>query len=173
MKSETELLERPICSSEFIVLHFCLFVCPLPLHLHSSKPRPVCSRCPGPHVLCFFLILVVSHNLYLYFPIMKPIYLFLQDPGQNRYIFSTSVFFYGKGNKSTCISPGCCGSEDSVLVCETKGCWFDSQSGHMPGLQARSPMGGAQEATDQCFSHTLMFLSLSFSLPPPLSKNKK
>ena len=27
-----------------------------------------------------------------------------------------------------------------------KGCWFDSQSGHMPGLQARSPAGGAQEA---------------------------
>ena len=28
-----------------------------------------------------------------------------------------------------------------------KGRWFDSQSGHMPGLQARSPVGGAQEAT--------------------------
>ena len=40
------------------------------------------------------------------------------------------------------------------------------------GLQARSPSGGVQEATNRCFSHTSMFLSLCFSLPPPLSKNK-
>ena len=26
---------------------------------------------------------------------------------------------------------------------EARGCWFDSQSGHMPGLWARSPVGGA------------------------------
>ena len=25
--------------------------------------------------------------------------------------------------------------------CEPKGCWFNSQSGHMPGLRARSPLG--------------------------------
>ena len=25
--------------------------------------------------------------------------------------------------------------------CESKGRWFNSQSGHMPGLRARSPMG--------------------------------
>ena len=43
--------------------------------------------------------------------------------------------------------PGWCGSMDSVLAPEPKGCWFDSQSGHMPGLQARTPVGGAQEAT--------------------------
>ena len=35
------------------------------------------------------------------------------------------------------------------------------QSGHMPGLQARSPGRVMPEATNQCFSHTLMFLSLS------------
>ena len=34
-------------------------------------------------------------------------------------------------------------------------------------MQARSPVEGAQEA-----NHTLMFLSLSFFLPSPLSKNK-
>ena len=33
-------------------------------------------------------------------------------------------------------------------------------------------VGGVQEATNLCFSCTLMFLSLSFSLPSPLSKNK-
>ena len=50
--------------------------------------------------------------------------------------------------------------------CEPKGLRFDSQSGHMPGLLAKSPVGGAQEATThRCFSP-----SLSLSLA--LSKNK-
>ena len=31
--------------------------------------------------------------------------------------------------------------------CEPKGCQFESQLGYMPGLQARSPVGGMQEAT--------------------------
>ena len=53
-----------------------------------------------------------------------------------------------------------------------KGCGLNPQSGHMPGLQARSPVGGVQEATDQCFSLTSMFLSLSFPLSSPLTKNK-
>ena len=30
---------------------------------------------------------------------------------------------------------------------EPKGRWFDSQSGHMPGLQARTLVAGAREAT--------------------------
>ena len=50
---------------------------------------------------------------------------------------------------------------------QTKGRWFDSLSGHMPGLQARFPSAGRARG-----NHTLMFLSLSFSLPSPLSKNK-
>ena len=56
--------------------------------------------------------------------------------------------------------PGWRGSVDRALVCELKDRRLNSQSGHMPGLQARSPMQGAQEAT------TLMFLSL-FLLPFP------
>ena len=36
-----------------------------------------------------------------------------------------------------------------------------------------SPQSGrVLEATDRCYSLTLVFLFLSFSLPPPLSKNK-
>ena len=38
--------------------------------------------------------------------------------------------------------PGWCGSVDWVPTCEPKGLRFDSQSGHMPGLRARSPVGG-------------------------------
>ena len=39
-----------------------------------------------------------------------------------------------------------------------------SMSRHMPGVRARSSVGGTQEATGQCFSYTSMFLSLSFPL---------
>ena len=38
-------------------------------------------------------------------------------------------------------------SVDRALACEPKGYQFDSQSGNMPQLQARSSVGGAQEAT--------------------------
>ena len=38
--------------------------------------------------------------------------------------------------------PGWCGSVDWVLDCEPKGHQFNSQSGHMSGLRARSPAGG-------------------------------
>ena len=51
-------------------------------------------------------------------------------------------------NVSRC--PGWCGSVDQALACELKGRWFNPWSGHMPGLQARSPVGGAQEVTTHC-----------------------
>ena len=49
-------------------------------------------------------------------------------------------------------------------ACKPEGRRFDSQSGHMPGLQTRSPMRGTQEAT----THRC----LSASLPPALKINK-
>ena len=60
---------------------------------------------------------------------------------------------------------GWCGSVDWAPAYKPKGHRFDSQSGHLPGLQARSLIGGAWEATTH---HSL----LSFCLPSPLSKNK-
>ena len=57
-----------------------------------------------------------------------------------------------------------------VLSCKPKGHRFDSQWGHMPGLWARSLLGGKQEATDQCFSVTSMFLSLFLPFPHFLKK---
>ena len=59
------------------------------------------------------------------------------------------------------------GVADWALACEPKGHRFDSQSGHKPGLQARSLVKRHMRG-----NHTLLFLSLSFSLPSPLSKNK-
>ena len=43
----------------------------------------------------------------------------------------------------------------------------------MSELWARFPVGGMQEEPNLHISGTLMFLSLSFSLPSPLSKNKQ
>ena len=59
-----------------------------------------------------------------------------------------------------------CGSVNWAPACEPEGCRVESQSGHMPGLHARSPVGGTQEATTYwCFSP-------SFSLPSSYFKNK-
>ena len=38
-------------------------------------------------------------------------------------------------------APGSCGLVDGALAREPKGHQFDSRSGDMPGLQARSPVG--------------------------------
>ena len=65
---------------------------------------------------------------------------------------------------ATC--PGQCGRVDWVLTSELKGCWFDSQSGHMPGLRTRFPVGGTREAT----THWYFSPCLSPSLPLCISK---
>ena len=49
------------------------------------------------------------------------------------------------------------------IVLQTKGHWFNSQLGHMAGLQARSPVGGEQEVTDVSLAHQC-FPSLHVSL---------
>ena len=64
-------------------------------------------------------------------------------------------------HESSC--PGRYGSVDWVPACEMKGHWFTSWSDHMPGLRARSPVGGGQEGANWCFSP-----SLSPSLPLPI-----
>ena len=50
--------------------------------------------------------------------------------------------------KIVIINPGLCGLVGWVLACEPKGCQFDSWLRYMPGMQARSPAGGVQEAAD-------------------------
>ena len=76
------------------------------------------------------------------------------------YTYYCNDFFKGK-------NPGWCGSVVWALACEPKGCWFDSQSGHIPGLQLRSPTRGTWEATThRCFSP-------SFFPSFPLSKINK
>ena len=60
------------------------------------------------------------------------------------------------------ISPGWCGSVDWAAACKPKGQWFDSCSGHMPGLQARSLH--ERQPIDVSFTHQCF--SLSLFLPP-------
>ena len=59
------------------------------------------------------------------------------------------------------LCPGWCGSVYWVWACEPKHRQFYSQSGHMPGLQARSPVGGVCERKP----HTDVSPCLSPSLP--------
>ena len=67
--------------------------------------------------------------------------------------------------------PDWCGLEGWRSSHRPKGCRFNSQSGHKPGLRARSPPGACMwEATDQCLSYINVFLPLF--LPPFCSKNK-
>ena len=69
--------------------------------------------------------------------------------------------------------PGWCSSVDCMPTCEPNGHQFDSQSEHIPGLWARSPVGGMREATDPCISCTLIFLSLFFPPFPSVSFLKR
>ena len=65
---------------------------------------------------------------------------------------------------------GWCGSVDWVLACKPKGCWFDFQSrAHAWVMGQVSSVGGVCDRDN----HTLLFLSLSISLPSPLSKINK
>ena len=61
-----------------------------------------------------------------------------------------------------------CGSVGWASSCKAKSCWFNSWSRRMPGLWARAPVGGMQEATNGCFLCMSMCLSLFLSLSSPL-----
>ena len=55
-----------------------------------------------------------------------------------------------------------------VSSCTPKGCWFNSQLGHMPRVIGSSP----QLTSVQCFSHLSLSLSLSLFSSPLLSSLK-
>ena len=56
-----------------------------------------------------------------------------------------------------------------VLQTEPKGCRSDSWSGHIPGLWARSLVGGVGEANRLMFLSHISVSLLYFALPSPLS----
>ena len=61
-------------------------------------------------------------------------------------------------------SPGWCGSVDCLKACNPKGHWFDSQSRAHAWVAGQVPSRGRTRG-----NHTLLFLSLSFSIPSPHS----
>ena len=71
------------------------------------------------------------------------------------------------------LRPGQCGSVGWSVIPEAKSHGFDFWSGHMLRLWVWSLLGYIWEAIDRCFSLSLMFLSLSLSIPTPLSKINK
>ena len=81
--------------------------------------------------------------------------------------YSHTEYYVATFKKNGWISPGWCGSVDWVLACEPKGCWFNSQSGNVPGLWARSPVGGVQEETIHWYFSPSLF---SFSSPLKINK---
>ena len=66
-------------------------------------------------------------------------------------------------DKNSSVNPDQCGSAGWAHTTKQKVSGFDSQSGHLPGLQVQSQWGTVHARSNQS-----MFLSLSFSL----SKNK-
>ena len=96
------------------------------------------------------MLLIPYTNLYFLIP-------FLFSPILLTLLLSKCFLFH----------PSCCSLVDWVPDYELKCCQFYSLLGHMPGLRARSPFGGMEEATNRCF-----FPSLFPSLPLFLKINK-
>ena len=69
------------------------------------------------------------------------------------------------------VSPGWCGSVDWAPACKLMGHRFNSLSGHMLGLGARSLVGGIREATTHWYFSS--FLSLFLPLSLKINKEKK
>ena len=91
----------------------------------------------------------------------------------NRHQLSHSIFWVSSTGWNLFpftgdFSPGWCSSVDWVLVCKPKGHWSNPQSGHMLGLQARSPFGGEWKAT----THWCFLSSLSPPFPLSLEIDK-
>ena len=91
------------------------------------------------------------------------------------YYFETNIFsivsfffFIFLWLKYVKCHPDQCGSVGWASYHRVKSHWFNSRSGHMPGLRVSFPSEHVRETMDWWFSHTSVFLSLSFSLPPYL-----
>ena len=116
-----------------------------------SQNLTLCSLCPMALVLLFGLL---SHSFTVRNLNNVSIHWICCS------LFKTCcIKFLHSPNKSQTFSPWLvwCGSVDWAQVCQLKGHRFNSQSGHMPGLQARSPVRGMWEATNQCIFHELIF----------------
>ena len=115
-----------------------------------------------------FLIVIPSSKqpIILNFPVLHLLLTSENAKGRkvarNLHLLKSMELLSAKSYNKHCTDTGWCGSVDWVLARTPNGHQFDSQSEHMPGFRARSPVGGMREATPPwCFSPFL-----SPSLPP-------
>ena len=120
------------------------------------QTHSLCSQLWFPGVFFFFFfffpITVVWYWIGYRIKEMK-LYLHLRSEALSNLL---TLLNYKKGR----VGSGWCSSVDWVPDGEPKGCWFDSQPGHMPGLWARSLAQGAWEATTHWCSHPCLLLPL-------------
>ena len=137
--------------------HFLLFLkhcvpgVPLQLYWNCSPPGDITIK---PAILCSANIHLDTCNIWSHVPSCLNAFL----PNFGTMVsswFSLLKFLVGLDQ---------CGSVGWTLSHKVKGRRFNSQSGHMPGFRVWSPVGakGSWE----------LFLSLTFSFPSPLPKNK-
>ena len=125
-------------------------------------------RLPNSSIFWQFWLFLVFKFVFVLLSVVQGGRMYLpMPPSWPEVLKYNSIKFYTKP-KNVKGSPDWCGSVDWVLACKPKGCWFNSHSGHMPGLQARSTIGGMQEAT----THWCVCPSLSLSLPLCVKINK-
>ena len=126
---------------------------------HLASHLVVLRDPPLPHCFCTFStpsLLPCTHSS-LHFPPSARLRLLIYSVFSENLLPSMQERYNGEreihfrycniGEKTTTHKiimkgPSWCGSVDSVPACEPEGRRFDSQSGHMPGLWAGSPVGG-------------------------------
>ena len=127
----------------------------LPLTHHTSSPNSSsthnpCSCLSGKHRLPPTGEKSTSRNHKTQGCILRPLRWKKENVRLN--LRSSSKVLIRKWPLEKWYSPGWYTSVDWAQACKAKGHQFDSQSGHLPGLWAKYPVGGAQEATTHwCF----------------------
>ena len=157
---------------DYKIIYFMSFTDKMVIYRYLWQKRELNSlQHPQLKHLCFFPWLFKLHifKFYLFFKI----YVILTTSMKAFPILPTqcSVIFLWTPMAhcflSSSFSRGWHSSVDWAQACKPRDCWFDSHSGHKPGLQAGSLVGGCMRR-----SHILMFLTLSASLSFSLKINE-
>ena len=150
-KNETELELQSYSINVTLFYRFRIRDCHQLTKIGQAKEQIKEHRLPNsPYTQCIKILATLHFN---------------RLPGDSVVWLCLSPWIYGMAKVSNL--PWLAWLSGLSIIPQTKRSLVHSQSGHTPGLRAESPVGGCVRG-----NHTLMFLSLSFSLPSPLCKNK-